>query len=47
MLLSHAGADDAMEVIQANFHDRAIELESLENEAREEYKAALRERGGN
>jgi len=47
MLLSHLGADDGMEVIQANFHERALELESLQNEAREEYRAAMRERGGN
>ncbi len=36
-----------MEAIQANFHERALELETLENEAREEYMAALRARGGN
>ena len=47
MLFPLSGADDAIEVIQANFHERALELESLEHEAREEYKAALMARGGN
>ena len=47
MLCPLSGADDGMELIQANFHERALELESLEREAREEYKAALMARGGN
>ncbi len=45
--LAQSGADEGMEVIQANYHERALELESLQNEAREEYRAAMRERGGN
>jgi len=36
-----------MEMIRANFHERAQQLEDLEMSARDEYRAALRERGGN
>ena len=47
MIAEQHGAYEAMEVIQENFHERARELEELEIEARDEYRAALAERGGN
>ena len=46
VIVTFSGAAEGMEIIQANFHERALELECLENEAREEYKVALRARGG-
>jgi hypothetical protein len=36
-----------MEIIRVNFHERALQLEDMEMSARDEYRAALRERGGN
>ena len=39
--------DDAMEIIQQNEHDRLLELEALANEARDNFKQTLAERGGN
>ena len=44
---AYSGADEGAEIIQANYNERALELEALENEARQEYQAALMERGGN
>ena len=35
-----------MEIIRANFNERAQELEDLEMSARDEYRAALQDRGG-
>ena len=39
--------EDAMQIIQANEHERASELEDLANEARDNFKLKLAERGGN
>ena len=36
-----------MEIIQQNEHDRLLELEALANEARDNFKQTLAERGGN
>jgi len=36
-----------MEIIRANFNETAQQLEDIEMSARDEYRAALRERGGN
>ena len=37
----------AIEIIMANAHERALELEALALEAQREYEETLRERGGN
>ena len=44
---AYSGAEEGAEMIQANYNERAFQLEELENEARQEYQAALMERGGN
>lgn len=40
------GADEAMEIIQENFHERALQLEAEALEARASFHAALQSRGG-
>ena len=37
----------AIEIIRANAHERALELEEEALAARREFEAALRDRGGN
>ena len=39
--------EQAIEIIRANEHERALELEQEALAAQREFEAALRERGGN
>ena len=39
--------EDAQQIIQNNEHERQLELEALANEARDNFKQTLAERGGN